>query len=468
MSKQMTRSVVDMTAGKPSLKIIQFAIPLLFSNLFQQLYNTVDSAIVGNYLGTKALAAVGAGFPVMVIVFSSFVGLGMASTIMVGTAVGARDRERVNLIISSVYRFSFYLIIPMTIASVFLTNPILRMLNVPDDGTLTMATQYLQVIFLGLFATIGYNTNMGFFQGLGDSVTSLKLLIFSTIVNISLDFLFVVIFSMGVMGAALATVVAQSLAWILGLIALNRHEYVRINLLRLDMDREILKEALRQGLPMAMQNALFSLGSMAMISLVNSFGHQFMAGFNSANKVDTFVFLPVQSLSNTMTTYTSQNVGARQLPRLRKGFKDGLVITLIACVALVAMTYPASAFLIRIFGDDPGMIESGLFYLHTVLPFYPLLALLFMFNAVLRGAGQAFMPMFTSLVSMIFIRVPSAYILASVKGKEFIFYSYGIGWFFGAILSGCFLAFGKWRPQLVAKLTEPQVDDDKAVLADKN
>lgn len=462
MSAEYTRRGVDMTVGSPYKKIVLFAIPLLFSNVFQQLYNTVDSAIVGNYIGTKALAAVGAGFPIMAILFAVFMGLGMASTIMVGRAVGARDYERINLIMNTIYRFSLLMIVPLSLIGFFAAGPILRLLNVPDDGTLTLATQYIQVVFLGMFATVGYNTNAGFFQGLGDSITSLKLLVLATVINIVLDFVFVVPLGWGVRGAAIATVIAQATSWIAGLLIIRkRFPFVKVHLLKLDFDKLILLEGLRMGLPMALQNALFSLGSMAMMRLINSFGHQFMAGFNSANKVDTFVFLPVQSFTNAMTTYTSQNIGAMEVDRLRKGMKSGLILTIGMCVLMIAFTYPLSPYLLKIFGDDPLMIENGLYYLRTVLPFYPLLAILFTLNSVLRGAGQAFMPMATSMVSMLLMRVPSAYLIAHNFGKEYIFYSYALGWLAGCIISGSFFIFGKWRPKLIKELEEGKLEKDR-------
>lgn len=440
---------VDMTVGHPMKKMVTFAIPLLLGNIFQQFYNTADSIIVGRLLGTKALAAVGAGFPFMAIMFALFMGLGMASTIMVSQAVGARRYDRVNMIFNTIYRFSFTIVIPLSLIGIFSVGHVLEFMNVPDDGTLALAKQYMQVVFSGVFAAIGYNTNAGFLQGLGDSITSLKLLILSTFVNLGLDLLFVGPLGMGVRGAALATIIAQSLSWILGILIINkRYDFMKIDFKNMPFHKDIFKEALRLGIPGALQNALFSIGSMAMMALINSYGSAFMAGFNSANKIDLLVFLPIQSFANATTTYTGQNIGANKFHRVQEGLKSSLILTAGIGLTTAFVTYPLIPYLLRLFGDDPAMIEAGHIYLRTILPFYFILAFLFTFNGMLRGAGQANIPLISSLVSLLGVRVPIAYYLAANFGKKYIYFSYPIGWVLGTTISAGFFFFGKWRKEL--------------------
>lgn len=465
MSRMQNRAM-DMTTGSPYQLIFKFSVPLFFGNLFQQLYNTVDSIVVGNMVGTKALAAVGAGFPYLMIMISLFMGVGIAATILVSQRFGAKDFQGVNTIINTIYKFAVIAIVPMTILGIVGLNPILRMMNVPDDGTLAMTTEYMQILFLGMFATMGFNMNAGFLQGLGDSMTSLKLLILSTVINIGLDILFAGPFGWGVKGVALATVIAQFISWVLGVIYFNKnYSYINLNFKKLEFDKEVFKQAMKLGVPSSLQNALFSVGSMAMMALIGTYGYNFIAGFNVANKIDTLVFFPVMSLANATTTYTGQNVGAKRLDRIYQGVKSSLVLSLGTAIGLAMLIYPFLTQLIELFigtADSPEIraevVKAGLEYLQPVLPFYLLLALLFTLNGVLRGVGQTYVPMFATLAALLLARVPSAYFIAANYGRKYIFFSYGIGWALGSLTSGLYYLSGKWKDRLdFARETDAEI-----------
>lgn len=442
---------LDMTVGQPWRKMVRFALPLFVGNLFQQLYNTVDSMVVGNMLGKTALAAVGTGFPFLMTLVSAFMGIGIAATVLISQSLGAHDYQQIQKVTNTVYRISLYVAVPLTLLGIICARPVLILLRTESGETLEMATSYLQILFAGMIATEGYNLNSGMFQGLGDSVTSVKLLILSTLINIPLDILLVGPAGMGVAGAAWATVIAQAVSWLIGLHELNRRfPYVELHLLRLDFVPELARQTIRMGIPSALQNVLFSVGSMTMYALVNSFGSTFMAGFTGANKLDTLVFFPILSLSNALTSYTGQNVGARNLPRVHQGMRQGMVLALIAGTAIPAVLYPLSATLMRLFGSDPGMIEGGVIYLHNVLPWYFGLAILFAYNGVLRGLGQMNLPLVSTIVAMVLGRIPAAYLLAELWGREYIFHSYGVGWILGSIISAVFFYRGRWRQQMAA------------------
>lgn len=436
----------DMTVGSPIRLIVNFSIPLLLGNLFQQLYNTVDSIIVGNFVGKHALAAVGTGFPFMFAMISLFLGFGIATTVLIAQAYGAKNLNRVNTIAGTSYRFLLITGIPFTIAGVLAAGPVLTAMNVPKDGTLEMATTYLVIIFAGILGTIGYNLNAGILQGLGDSKSSVRFLIIAAIINTILDLLFVIPLQMGVAGAALATIIAQFISWALGVRYINRHyHFLHIRLGSLPFDWAILKETIRLGVPSAIQNAVFSFGIMFLNSLINTFGTDFMAGFNGANKIDTLVFMPVQSFANAVTAYTGQNVGAGDLDRVKKGRRAGMIVAVGSSVAISLILYPFAGAAISLFNDAPGVIECGEWYLHTVLPFYPLLAILFVNNSVIRGVGRMTVPLVTSLVALWFARIPAAYWLAAHFGKQYIFYSYGFGWIIGVALALAYYYFGNWQ-----------------------
>lgn len=451
---EKSNHAMDMTRGNSYSLLLRFSLPLLLGNLFQQLYNTVDSMVVGNMVGKTALAAVGAGFPFLMAMVSFFMGLGIASTVLISQAFGARDLEGINKIMNTIYLISGVIILPLTFVGILFARPVLQLMNVADDGRLELAVPYLCILFGGIFATMGYNLNAGCLQGLGDSVTSLKILILSTIINIVLDVAFV-LFGWGVVGVALATVLAQMISWIMGLIYINSHyEFMHINLLKLSFDRSIFKKSLRLGLPSALQGVLFSLGSMALYSLVNSYGRDFMAGFTGANKIDTLIFFPAQSFSSATTTFTGQNIGARRLDRVRQGLISSLVISVGCSVAVPLLLYIIAPWAMRLFSPDPAVIASGVVYLRTVLPFYPALSTLFTFNGLLRGVGFMHVPLLATMVSMLIARVPSAYLLAATFGRDSIFYSYGIGWIAGSVLVVFYYFFGKWRSVVLERMGE--------------
>lgn len=440
---------IDMTVGQPFGLMVRFALPLFLGNLFQQLYNTVDTMVVGNFLDSTALAAVGAGFPLFLFLMSFFTGLGIAVTVVVSQRYGARDFEGVNQVANTVYRIGVVTIIPFMILGLLATKPALLLMNVPDDGTLTQAVEYMVWVFAGLFATLGYNLNAGLMQGMGDSVTSLKLLILSTFINIGLDILLVGSVGLGVAGAAIATAVAQAISWILGLIYLNKaYDFMSIRLLRTTYDPDVSRTIFRLGIPSAIQNGLFSLGLMAMGALVNSYGQAFIAGFNVANKIDTIIFFPIMSLGNAITTYTGQNVGAKRMDRVQQGIRTGVLFNVGIAVVLGVLFMPLFPSILKLFTREEAVIQAGLTYLNTVIPFYIFIALLFAFNGVLRGLNQMHIPLISTIVSLILARVPSAYWLGAHFGRDTIFYSYGLGWALGALISGFVLFSGRWKNSL--------------------
>ncbi|XOQ48646.1 MAG: Multidrug resistance protein MdtK [Eubacteriales bacterium] len=440
----------DMTFGNPYKLLFAFSIPLLLGNVFEQLYNMVDSIVVGNFVGEKALAAVGTGFPIIFMLSSLFIGLGIGSTIMISQYYGAKDFENIQNTINTIYIAMMVGTIPLTIMGILFSEPLLRLMKVPDDGTLAMAKVYLVVIFAGIIGNLGYNINAGILQGLGDSRTSLLFLLVATIINIVLDLLFTVAFGWGVFGVAFATIIAQFCSWVFGITFINRHfSFIHIQPLKHKFHKELFQKAIKLGIPSGIQQALFSIGIMVMQTLVNSYGSAFMAGFNGANKIDTFAFMPILSFSTAVTTYVGQNIGASKLERVKSGTKAGLVLAVGSSIVISAIVYPLSASIMRMFNPNPEVISAGVAYLHCVLPFFFVLAILFVLNAVLRGAGEMVVPMISTFVSLWFVRVPAAYLIADHFGKEQIYFSYAIGWAAGVLISYPYYRFGKWKKKSI-------------------
>lgn len=448
---------VDMTIGSPAGHIFKFSIPLLLGNLFQQLYNTVDSIVVGNFVGKHALGAVGASFPLMMFLVSLFLGFGIAATVMIAQAYGAGDRDRVHRIAQTIYTSSLIGAIPIAVLGYVLSEPILRLMNLPPDGTLQMATAYIRIIFIGLPSLVGYNMNAGVLQGVGDSVSSVRFLITAAIINTILDLIFVIPLQMGVEGAALATIIAQAASFLLGIRYISRHyPYLKLDVKNLQFDRPIFRESLKLGIPSAVQNSLFSVGAMAFGSMVNRYGTDFIAGFNGALKVDNFVFMPVMSFANAVTTYTGQNAGARKIERIRMGRKAGLMIAYATCIIVGIILYPLSETVMKLFTSDPKVLEVGVWYLHAVLPFYFVLATLFIHNGILRGLGKMTVPMVSSFVSLWLGRIPIAYILSKTLGKRYIFYAMVGGWALGSLISMLYFYSGRWKKSLPILTKETQ------------
>ena len=451
-------SATDMTNGSPYRLILIFSIPLLIGNVFQQLYNMVDSIVVGNFIGEKALAAVGTGFPIIFMMSSLFIGIGTGASVMVSQYFGARMFDKVNETVNTIYTALMVAILPLTLIGVGISGPLLRLINTPDDGTLQMAEVYMIVIFIGIIGNLGYNINAGILQGLGDSRTSLLFLLIASIINTVLDLVFTLVFHMGVMGVALATIIAQLVSWLFGVFFINRHyDFIHIDVRKHFFDKALFGQAMKLGIPSGIQQALFSVGILVMQSLVNSYGSAFMAGFNGANKIDTFAFMPVQSFATAVTSYTGQNIGAGKMDRIRHGIRASLILSCLVCIVLGGFVYVTSDLMMRLFSQNQAVIDSGVAYLHCVLPFYCLLAIGFMFNSVLRGAGEMVVPMVSSMISLWLARVPAAYFIASRWGGEAMYYSYAVGWVLGILISGGWYLSGRWKNKSILHRPEGEV-----------
>ena len=445
---------MDMTTGNPTRLIIYFALPLLAGNILQQLYNMVDSMIVGNFAarGTDALAAVGTTFPVIFMITSLFMGVGQGATIKISQYYGANDMDGLKRAVDTIYIFLFTVSIPIALIGLVISKPMLRLTNVPD-GILPMATTYMRIIFLGTLASFGYNINSGILQGLGDSRKPLLFLAISAIINIILDLVFVIVFHWDVAGVAWATILAQLFSFLYSIHYINsRGGYFRITYKNLNFDWDILKESIRIGLPAGIQNLLFSLASMTLQGLINSYGEKFIAGYNGANKIDAFAFLPLVSFSVAVTTYVGQNVGARRMDRVNKGVKSALLLSVVISILLAVVLLPSAGLLMRLFTQDHEVIQAGVEYLYRVLPFYMMLGAIFILNGALRGAGEAFVPMVGSLISMWLARVPAAYILARYFGGSNLYFSYPIGWFMGIIIVIVYYLKGPWKRKAIERL----------------
>lgn len=445
------RSVLDMTRGSPWRLILRFALPLLVGNILQQLYNIVDSIVVGNLIGIDALAAVGTTFPVIFLINSLFMGIGMGASIIISQYFGAGDVHRVKTSVDTIYVAMFAAALPVTLVGLLISRPLLLLINTPAD-ILPLSTTYMQIIFIGTVASFGYNINSGILQGLGDSRSPVLYLAIATVLNILLDLLFVGVFSWGVAGVAWATVLSQASAFLFGLYHINRHQNLfRLSWRGLIYDRRILFDSIRLGLPAGLQNMMFSLGTLVLQSLINSYQSVFMAGFNGANKIDAFAFLPMLTFSTAITTYVGQNVGAGRLDRVRQGLRSAMWMSLVVCVLICGLILILAGPLMRMFTQDQAVVVAGEQYLYRVVPFYFLLAALFLLNGTLRGAGESVVPLLASMASLWLARVPLAYWLAATFGRDQMFFSFPLGWILGLLIVIPYYMKGRWKQKSMVR-----------------
>lgn len=456
MKKRQTAAAVDMTSGSPMRHIAVFALPLLAGNVLQQLYNMVDSMVVGRFVSDAALAAVGTGFPVVFLLVSFLMGLGMGATIMVSQYYGYGDMQTVGRIVGTIYTLLLGAAIPVTLAGIALAGPILHLLQVPEDA-FPMAHSYVVIIMAGLLGSMGYNCNSGILQGLGNSRTPLLFLAISCVINIVLDLVFVLVFHMGVAGVALATIIAQACSWIFGIFYINKnHPELHIRPLSFTFDRKLAGRVLRLGAPIGLQQALFSIGILAMQRLVNGYGTDFVAGFNGANKLDTFAFMPIQSFATATTTFVGQNIGAGRTDRVRQGARASLILSCGAGVVAAVFLIPLGPFMMQLFSQSPGVIDAGMAYLNRIMPFYWMLAIMFVLNSVMRGAGEMMVPMISSLAGLWLIRVPAAYFLAANFGRDSMYFCYALGWIPAIAIAWGFYLTGRWKRKAVVPQKEQE------------
>ena len=459
----------DMTKGKPWKLIVLFALPLLLGNALQQFYNMTDTFIVGNFGGATpeesaaAMAGVGVSFPVFFMIASLFMGLGIGATIIIAQYKGAQQHENIQRTVSTMYFMTLVTAIPLGLIGIFISRPLLEMINV-SESIMPQAQSYLMVILGGLVFTFGYNVNAGVLQGLGDGKTSLLFLGISTLINIVLDLVFVLVFRLGALGVGIATIIAQAAAWLFGIYYINRkYPQYRISLLHIGFDKAILKQAVKLGLPAGLQQMLFSIGVLAMSALINSYDDAFVSGFTAANKIDSFAFMPITSFASAATTFVGQNVGAGRMDRVRQGTRSAIILAITVSVAICLLIYPLSGFLMSLFNKSPDVIDAGCQYLYRILPFYWMLAITFTLNGVLRGAGSAIAPMVSATVSLWLARVPAAYLLASL-GKNEIFWCFAIGWIPGILISGGYYLSGRWKNKCIVTGAVPAAEDTDSPL----
>lgn len=435
----------DMTVGRPVGHILYFALPLLAGSLLQQLYNMVDSWVVGRCVGDAALAAVGVGFPVLTMFASLFIGLSSGGTVVIAQFFGAGRMDRVQDAVDTIYAAFLLSIIPLTALALLAVGPILRLLQV-EAGAYDEAYLYLMVVCAGLAGSIGYNLNAGILGGLGNSRSTLLFLAAASVINIALDLALVLSCGLGVLGVALGTVIAQAFSWLFGVIYINRrYPEISLRLLPRKFDRALFAQIMGIGLPAGVQMSLVALGAMVVMGKINSYGKEFTAGYNVGFRLDQLAFLPIQSLSSAVISFVGQNTGAKKPDRVRRGIRVTAALSAFWAVLMTAVLMPFSEPLVAFFSRTPEVIHAGAVYLNCIMPFYVMFAVMFCLNNAMRGAGDSVFPMVDVILSLILVRVPAVYWLADRFGPDYMYLGCAVGWAVGLTLSVGWYLSGRWK-----------------------
>jgi putative MATE family efflux protein len=454
----------DLTEGHSGSLIFKFAMPMLIGNVFQQLYNIVDSIVVGRYVGKEALAAVGASFPLIFMLISFVVGVAMGTTIIISQYFGAKDMKMVKRAIDTMYIFLFFASIAVTLLGIAFGGPIFRMIDLPED-VMPQAIAYFDVYLVGMIFFFGFNGISSVLRGLGDSKTPLYFLIIATVMNVALDLLFVAVFKWGIVGAAWATVISQAGAFFSGVIYLNHsHDVVKLNSLKLVFDKAIFKKSLMIGLPTGLQQTFVSMGMLAITRIVNGFGTDVIAAYSAAGRLDSLAGMPAMNFGAALSTFVGQNLGANKPGRVKQGFKATLMMS--GALALVTSLF-VIVFrhqLIHLFTEDAAVIAIGAQYLLIVSSFYIFFSAMFVIGGVMRGAGDTIVPMFITLFALWAIRIPAAWILSRYFGVHGIWWSIPVAWFIGMSLSYLYYLKGNWKTKVVVRQTPIVI---KEVLVDE-
>ncbi len=457
----------DMTVGSPAKNLIRFSVPLLIGNLAQQLYSTVDSIVVGNYVGDGALAAIGASGPILNLLLVLFMGVSVGASVMASQYFGARNKELLSETVGTTMTVTFLTALMIMIVGPLVTRPVMELLGTPED-ILDMSCTYMVILCLGFLGSAYYNIISGVLRGLGDSIMPLVFLLVACGLNIALDIWFVAGFQWGVAGVAWATIISQIISGTLCIVRLlNMKDIFHLKPRMLWPKKSLVFQLIRLGLPSGLTQAIFSFAMIIVQSLTNSFGTAVIAANTVVMRVDGFAMMPNFTFGTAMTTFAGQNIGAGQTERAEKGTRSGLKMGLGVSVVLVVLILLCGKYLMVMFTSTPEVIELGMRMLRILAVGYVAMAITQILSGTMRGAGDTMTPMWISIITTVVVRVPVAY------GLEFLtrpaggtmgsgtpdplFVSLLISWVIGAVLTVVAYRMGRWKKKTI--LSEP-LDDE--------
>ena len=445
----------DFTRGSVPTQILLFSVPMLIGNLFQQAYSMADAVVVGRFVSGDALAAVGVSMNLLQFLLSVLIGLTTGASVVISQFYGAGQHQKVKQTVSTSIIFLSAFSLLIAVLGVFFSRTMLRLLGTAPE-IMDDAAIYMQVLMAGMVFSTFFNMYTAYLRALGDSRGPLYILICCTLLNIGLDLLFIVSFKMGVMGAAVATIISQALSAVLCYIYARKRAPL-LNPDKLSFDRPLFAAILKYGTPAALQLSLVSLANLAITSLINSFGSSAMAGITAASKIDQLAIMPVSNIAMALSTFVGQNMGAGQGKRAKNGLHWAMIFMLVLAVLMSGLLLALGPRFISMFlneGDvnSAEIVTLGLKYMNIMVVFYFLFAFLFAFNGFFRGAGDAMSAMAFPVISLA-LRTASAYLLVNLAGMgpEALAWSIPIGWGLSSIASFFYYKKGLWKGKLIVK-----------------
>ena len=440
-----TKKKIDMTQGSIMKLVLLFALPICAGNILQQLYNTIDTMIVGKFCGSTSLAAVGTSAQPVEMLLCIFLGLGTGVSILVSQNTGKGDLLQVKKIMATATSFLYLCAIPLSILGIILGPLLLKMMQVPDDA-FDYAVAYLRIIFLGTLGNMGYNMNAGILRGLGDSRASLLFLLISCLINIVSDLVFVVGFHMDVTGAALATTLAIFSSWFFSIAYIyKKYPELEFRFFPKQLDKSILRNIITVGLPLGLNNSIYSIGHILMQSLVNLQGSTFIAACSVATKLTGISNVAINSFSSAATTFAGQNLGANNYVRLKKGsLRIPLFSGLVTCLAGLTFTFFCRPVL-NLFTDDVAVLDMAVQYIRIVLPFTWTYAI---FNGIIcfvNGIGEVKYPTVVNMLMLWAVRIPVAYLIAWQIDGSYIMACFPISFTFGMLCMLAYFGTSRWK-----------------------
>lgn len=448
----------DLTQGKEGKQILTFAIPMLIGNVFQQFYNIIDSVVVGKYVGSVALAAVGASFPILFTLSALVGGITIGGSVLISQYFGAKNYDKIKVTSDTLQIFLLVSSFILSILFFAISRPLFKFLSIPDE-VLPDAVRYFDIVILTttipMFALFGMSAIL---RGVGNSKTPVFFVVISLIINIILDLVFVLVFDWGVDGVAWATAIASILSWVALWYHLNKKEntMIRFNLnyKKWQFDWENFRLSLRIGLPSGIQQTLVGLGSMALLSIVSPYGVATLAAYTAAGRVDMFVSMPAMNLAAALSSFVGQNLGAERFDRIRNGLWATLKYSTIICIVLSLVVVVFGEEIMNMFTEQNSehyteIIAIGKEYLLIVTSFYIVFTTMFVLNGVTRGAGATLVPMLITTLSLWVIRIPLAYLLSHYFGSTGIWWSIPIGWLAGCVGAILYYNSGLWKKHRV-------------------
>ena len=440
---------MDMTTGSIWKLLLSFSVPLLIGNLFQQLYNTVDSLVVGNFVGTEALAAVGSTTCIINTMVMFFTGTSIGATVVISRHYGAHDDRKLHLAVETTMMVTFIASILFTGIGVLFTPFMLRFMSTPED-VLPSASEYLRIYFSGISGLLIYNMGSAVLRAVGDTRRPLLFLCFSSILNTVLDLIFVIVFDLGIAGVAYATILSQfiSAALVLVVLTLDGGSY-HLVWKDLRIDRPTFRQILSIGLPAGFQQSLTSFSNVYVQSYVNYFGSACMAGWSCYTKIDQFIFLPLQSMNQAATTFVSQNIGAQDIKRAKRGSMTAFYMSTAITIAISAILWFTAGQFVSLFNQDPSVISYGVLFIHTNSTLTFTCCATQIFSGSLRGAGDSKTPMLVMLFSYVLFRQIYLYVITQfINTPAVVGFGYPLGWIACSLLTSYFYFRGSWEKRL--------------------